>query len=86
MTSVKGTVTGPDGHPVAGALVRLVAVKNGQAKEMKTAEDGSFSLELIHGVFAGRFQLVVSKAGYSTSSRDIPAKTREELNITLTRP
>jgi hypothetical protein len=71
---------------VAGATVRLVAVKSGKTNEMKTAEDGSFSLELIHGVFAGRFQLGVSKAGYSTSSRDIPAKSREEINITLTRP
>lgn len=80
LTSVRGIVTGRDGHPVAGASVRLVALKTDKAKEMKTAEDGSFSLEVIHGAFAGRFQLVVSKEGYSTFSRDIPAKSREEIN------
>ena len=85
LTSVKGIVSGRDGHPVAGASVRLIALKSGKAKEMKTAEDGAFSLEMIHGAFAGRFQLVVSKEGYSTFSRDIPAKSREEITVMLDR-
>ena len=85
LTSAKGIVSGRDGHPVAGASVRLVALKSGKAKEMKTAEDGAFSLEIIHGAFAGRFQLVVSKPGYSTFSRNIPAKSREEITVMLER-
>lgn len=85
LTSVRGIVSSPDGRPVAGALVRLVAVKSGKAKQMKTVEDGSFSLDIVHGAFAGHFQLVVSKPGYSTFSRDLPAKSRAEINVTLAR-
>jgi protocatechuate 3,4-dioxygenase beta subunit len=83
-TSVRGKVSEADGRPVAGASVRLVAGKNGRTAEMTSQADGSFSVGLIHGAFAGRFQLVISKPGYVPFSRDIEAKTQQQVDVMLT--
>lgn len=83
-TSVRGIVSETNGRPVAGASVRLLAVKNGKMAEMNSEADGSFHVTMLHGPFPGEFQLLVSKPGYLTFKRDIQAKTRQQLDVVLT--
>lgn len=84
-TRVEGTVVDNDGIAIPGASVRLTLVATGRTREMTTAQDGKFSVELIHGPFAGRFDLIASKSGYGDYRQQIPAKTSQTLRIVLTR-
>jgi Carboxypeptidase regulatory-like domain len=84
-TRAQGTVVDSNGNPVPGASVRLTRVSSGRAAEMSTPNDGAFLVELIHGPFAGRFDLLVSKSGFTTYRQEIQAKTSQSLRITLTR-
>jgi hypothetical protein len=84
-TRVQGTVVAQDGNPIRGAVVRLTLVATGRARQMTTEQDGKFSVELIHGAFAGRFDLVTSKSGYEDNHKEIQAKTSQTLTITLSK-
>ncbi|MBI3476900.1 MAG: carboxypeptidase regulatory-like domain-containing protein [Acidobacteria bacterium] len=66
------------------ASVRLTALKTGHTKETKSDQDGSFRAEIVHGWFAGRFQLIVSKQGYSTYQQEVRPKTSSNFNVILT--
>ena len=84
-TAARGTVFDDSGKPLAGVSVRLMMVASGRTADMTTSADGSFSVILIHGPFAGQFDLVVSKAGYGDYRQEIPAKTSQTLRIALIR-
>ena len=84
-TRVQGTVIDSDGNPIPEATVRLTLVATGRAAQMSTPQDGKFSVQLIHGPFAGRFDLVASKLGYGDYRQEIPAKTTQTLRIALIR-
>src|SRR5579871_1225360 len=85
VTRVQGTVVGRDGNPIPGAVVRLTLIATGRARQMTTEQDGRFSVELIHGAFPGRFDLVTSKSGYEDNHKEIRAKTSQTLTITLSK-
>ena len=84
-TGVEGTVVDNDGNPIPGTSVRLTLVANGRTREMTTTQDGKFLVQLIHGPFAGRFDLTVSRSGYGDYRQQIPAKTSQTLRIALIR-
>src|SRR5438128_5904799 len=71
VTSVHGVVVDEGQRPVSGALVRLVRVQTGQTEESNTRENGSYLVTIIHGPFAGRFTLTISKQGYATYHQEI---------------
>jgi hypothetical protein len=81
-TRVRGTVIDKDGNSVPSASVQLTLASTGRTAATTTPQDGSFSVELIHGPFA-RFELVVSKTGYSSYRQKIPANTDQRVRITL---
>jgi carboxypeptidase family protein len=82
-TSVQGVVRGPDNVPLEGAEVRLLATRSGKAKQRVTGSDGSFSVEMVHGVFSGPFRLEVRKIGYVIFTKDIEAKSQQQITVTL---
>ena len=84
-TSAGGDVFDDNGKPLAGASVGLKMIASGRTAEMTTSEDGAFSVSLIHGPFAGRFELVVSKEGYGDYRQEVTAKTSRTLKISLMR-
>ena len=67
VTRVQGTVVDTEGNPIPGAVVKLTLIATGRARQITTEQDGKFDVELIHGAFAGRFELVTSKPGYVVS-------------------
>jgi hypothetical protein len=83
-TTARGVVVDVNQDPIPGASVRLVASKSGQTEERQTADDGSFFIGIIHGPFAGRFTLTVSKPGYATFRQEIQPKKRQEVKVVLT--
>lgn len=83
-TSVHGEVRDAKGHPLAGASVRLVATKRGKISQRTTGEDGTFDVAIAHGILPGSFRLEVSKSGYVTFTKDIRAKSQEQITVTLT--
>lgn len=85
ITRVQGTVVDQDGNPISGAVVRLTLVATGRSRQMTTERDGKFSVELIHGAFPGRFDLVVSKSGYEDDHKEIQAKTTQTVRLTLSK-
>jgi hypothetical protein len=58
---------------------------SGRTRQMNTGPDGKFDVELIHGAFAGRFDLVISKSGYVDHHQEVQAKTTQTLTIALTK-
>ena len=84
-TGVHGEVRDAEGHPLAGASVMLVATKSGKASKRTTGEDGAFSVTIAHGILAGRFRLEVAKTGYVTFTKEIRAKSQEQIIVTLVR-
>ena len=85
VTRVQGTVVDQDGNPIPGAVVRLTLIATGRARQMTTEQDGKFDVELIHGAFAGRFDLATSKSGYEDNHKEIQAKTSQTLTIILSK-
>jgi hypothetical protein len=83
VTRVQGTVVDKDGDPIPGAVVRLTMLASGRTKQMNTGPDGKFDVELIHGAFAGRFDLVISKSGYVDHHQEVQGKTTQTLTIAL---
>jgi hypothetical protein len=83
VTRVQGTVVDQDGNPISGAVVRLTLVATGRARQMTTELDGKFSVELIHGMFPGRFDLMTSRWGYEDNHTEIQAKTSQAVTIAL---
>lgn len=83
VTRVQGTVIDQDGNPIRGAVVRLTLVAKGRTRQITTEQDGKFFVELIHGAFPGRFDLVTSKSGFEDNHKEIRAKTSQTLTITL---
>lgn len=84
-TRVHGTVVDNEGNPIPSAAVRLTLAASGRAAQMSTQQDGNFSVELIHGPIAGRFDLVASKSGYEDYRQEIAANTDQTLRIALRR-
>lgn len=82
-TSVQGEVRDAGGHPVAGASVVLVATKSGRTSKGTTGEDGTFDVAMAHGILAGSFRLEISKSGYATFTKEIRAKSQEQIVVTL---
>ena len=82
-TSAHGTVSDSLGRPVPDASVRLTALKTGHTRETKSDQDGSFRAEIVHGWVTGRFQLIVSKQGYSTYQQEVQPKTSSNFNVVL---
>ena len=85
---IRGQITGPDGQPVAGALVRLIS------SIAATGSSGGFSARGIvtdargqyqfRGISAGRYELMVQKAGLA-HAKDAPGtqgtlREKEQLN------
>jgi hypothetical protein len=82
-TSVQGEVRDGEGHPLVGASVMLVATKSGKTSNRTTGADGTFSVTRSHGILSGSFRLEVSKNGYVTFTKEIRAKSQEQIIVTL---
>ena len=83
VTSVQGVVFDNDQKPMPSAVVSLVRLATGRAAEDTTNRNGSFFVTIIHGSFAGRFKITVSKPGYATYRQDVEANTRQKLKVVL---
>jgi hypothetical protein len=84
-TSASGIVLDGNGAALQGASVRLSMVKSGRTLAVNTSQDGTFEVGMTHGPFAGRFDVLISKPGFVTYRQEIPANTRQELRIVLSR-
>lgn len=82
-TSVRGVVSDANGRAISGAFVRLIALKTGKTLEVQSSPDGSFSMGMVHGVFAGNFVLEASKPGYFSFCRDLKTNSRQSINVLL---
>lgn len=67
-TLLQGAVTGPDGLPVAGAVVDLVAAGAGHPRRVVTGDTGTFRF---FDVASGPVRLTVSASGFETRWHDI---------------
>lgn len=61
----------------------LVATKSGKITYRTTEEDGTFSVAMAHGMLPGNLRLEVSKSGYVTYTKDVQAKSQEQITVTL---
>src|SRR5437667_12386076 len=75
VTSVQGVVFDDDQEPMPSAVVSLVRLATGRAAEDTTNRNGSFFVTIIHGSFAGRFTITVSKSGYATYRQELAPTT-----------
>jgi hypothetical protein len=83
---VRGAVLGPDGHPVAGATVRMMEqsfTTNADRGQTTTREDGSFEFtdNRSHNI-----QLRAEKAGLGRSSLVVVRLYFRAQNVTLQEP
>jgi hypothetical protein len=63
--------------------VRLIRIETGDVEESQTDQDGSFVVTIIHGLFPGRFKLIVSKQGFATFSEEVRPNTIQKLKVIL---
>jgi len=84
-TSVRGTVADADGKPVAGAEVRLVSLKSGRSDVTQTDEEGAFICGITHGPAAGKFEFMVSKAGFAPFRKEVEERAELSEKIVLIR-
>lgn len=83
ITYVHGEVRDIRGHPLAGASVVLVATKSGKTSKRMTGENGTFEVDIIHGILPGNFRFEVSKSGYVAFTKEIRPKSQEQIIVTL---
>ena len=77
--SITGTVTDPNGLIVPGAAIRLVQAETGRERQLKSGEQGAFS---IGGLDAGRYSLTISHSGFKTLEvSDLRLATGERLPV-----
>ena len=77
--TVKGTIVDLNGAVVAGAEITLVDVKLNKSIEVKSADDGSFSLS---NVAPGVYQLVVKSTGFKNLVlNDLKVSPKETANV-----
>jgi hypothetical protein len=78
--SLSGTVRGPDGEPVAGAVVYVIAAEGmgtGTVRSTETGEDGSFSMDALPDRLAeSSVRLQAQKDGYRAALLDLPGGVR----------
>lgn len=78
--ALEGTVSGPDGSPAAGAVVRALPVQGGGpallfvVPEARTDADGHYRLE---GLREGRQSVVAEHPSYTRASREIEVQDDE---------
>lgn len=76
---VRGRVTDPEGHAVAGAAVRLLNVLSGAAKNVDADADGNFRVELA----AGDYTLTATSAGLALEPRRIEVNAGGAIDLGL---
>ena len=77
--TIKGTIVDASGALVAGADITLVDVKSNKSIEVKSADDGSFS---ISNVAPGVYQLLVKSVGFKNLElNDLKVSAKETSNL-----
>jgi len=71
VTSVRGTVIGPGGAPLAGMVVRLWADDPSATTDMVTAADGSYSADIAQGTPRATYHLQLLDPGKTNRLSDV---------------
>ncbi|HJW10019.1 MAG TPA: TonB-dependent receptor [Holophagaceae bacterium] len=74
--SISGTVTGPEGAPVAGATVSLSSAQ--VTRTVVTGADGGFRVGLLN---PGSWQIRIVKEGLQTATQAVTVSTNENRNV-----
>jgi hypothetical protein len=82
---ITGTITGPDGRPLAGARVEAVSVETQTRRGRNTGNDGKFTILFPDG--GGQYHITVRYLGMAPVQRTIAREADEDrfvLNIAMT--
>ncbi len=84
-TSVRGVVSGVNGHPLAGATIHLTPVDGrGPNGEARSGSDGSYYVGMMHAPsWMVMLHLTVSKSGYRTFDKEFRANKSYTCDVTL---
>lgn len=77
---LSGTVLDPQGHVVAGAMVRLVATSTGAERNITSGPQGAFE---VTALLPGAYQLEVRAAGFGVSKLDLQLEVGEQRRISV---
>src|SRR5438270_8931978 len=76
-----GTIMDPQGHPFAGATVRLTALNTGAERRVSSNEQGMFQ---VPGLMPGDYSLKVLATHFATLNRNLRLEVGQELSLNLT--
>src|SRR2546430_1329406 len=76
-----GTIMDPQGHPFAGATVRLTALNTGAERRVSSNEQGMFQ---VPGLMPGDYSLEVQATHFATLNQSLRLEVGQELSLNLT--
>ena len=78
---LSGTIMDPQGHPFAGATVRLTALNTAAERHVSSNEQGIFQ---VPGLMPGDYTFEVQATHFATLSRNLRLEVGQELSLNLT--